>query len=603
MQQKLRLFISITLIMSGSVQAAANATLPFFSIRSQGTNAAREMVGCHEHINKNHNMRYGAVTITPHYARSIKSDDINNLLFGSDLRDDKTIRVSGIDPSRKREANEWLADYFLLPREFESDITFKPRVTNIMFDISFFISMNHVWKGMYFKMHAPLCHSKWDLNLNEKVNTPGVFPHLRGYLNTGTTNLLRTTMPKDFSTFIKGESVLGDLKTPLQYGKIDGAHTSTRFADIHMALGKNFSFRNGRYNFGFSLQVVAPTGNTPDAKWLFEPVVGNTNHWEVGGGTNMHARLWTSKNEEKHLDIYLDGNITHLMDCVQKRSYDFKNKPNSRYMLLSEFGTPVDQLFGAVTEGDITGAAAPTAQYKKELHHAINITTLDTKVNVAVQGDMAIKLAFSHGALTCNLGYNLWGRSKEKLTPQETIQANRYGIKGDAMIAGFGAADAATATLQNLIFALSATQSGATINAGTNSPSGQLFDVGVDYRNPNIDNPQFAFTSVPGATVPASADDEIVRILGVNQSTGDQQRTSINPILIKQSDLDLEDRPSALSHKVFGHINYTWKETKDEKWKTFLGLGFELEYASKQNKVHTTLSQWGVWAKGGIAFH
>src|SRR5437867_4385056 len=58
---------------------------PYFSIRSQGENAVREMVGWQELINRcDMDDFYGAVSVVGEYSESFRSNDIARVLFGSD---------------------------------------------------------------------------------------------------------------------------------------------------------------------------------------------------------------------------------------------------------------------------------------------------------------------------------------------------------------------------------------------------------------------------------------------------------------------------------------------------------------------------------------
>ncbi len=53
--------------------------------------------------------------------------------------------------------------------------------------------------------------------------------------------------------------------------------------------------------------------------------------------------------------------------------------------------------------------------------------------------------------------------------------------------------------------------------------------------------------------------------------------------------------PTATSHKIFLHVNYTWQCSG---YLPFVGLGGEYEITS--NKNNTALNQWGCWIKGGF---
>jgi hypothetical protein len=61
--------------------------------------------------------------------------------------------------------------------------------------------------------------------------------------------------------------------------------------------------------------------------------------------------------------------------------------------------------------------------------------------------------------------------------------------------------------------------------------------------------------------------------------------------------------PRLTTHKVFTHIGYTPHHTN---YPLFLGVGGEIEFLGVNTRSsvsfsHTTLSQWGIWVKGGIS--
>ena len=116
--------------------------------------------------------------------------------------------------------------------------------------------------------------------------------------------------------------------------------------------------------------------------------------------------------------------------------------------------------------------------------------------------------------------------------------------------------------------------------------------------NQGVDNNQFANSGV------ADGDNIMVRTPIAHDIANSQQSTSNTPVYLKTGDLDTCKTPSALSHKIFAHISYGWKDDMEEDdWTGFLGLGGEVEFGSKTCGCYSALSQWGVWLKGGVAFH
>jgi len=180
--------------------------------------------------------------------------------------------------------------------------------------------------------------------------------------------------------------------------------------------------------------------------------------------------------------------------------------------------------------------------------------------------------------------------------------------------------------------ALSATMSKATINAGKNLGaagttatdfSDASSNLSQAHQNPNIDNPQFAY-----------AGDQNTIALDINRTFARSINTSIDPIFIKQEDINFS-RIKTISNKLFSHLGYTC--TEGEKYTPYWGVGFELEWAAGGHSdcddcdscendcdsgcstgcdtdcdtdcnklngdcIKCGLSQWGVWARFGLSF-
>ncbi len=607
MNQKLKGLLSFFCLVSAGVATAATCCTtsknccekvcgggyPYFSIRSQSINAARELVGWQSMINKfEMESVYGAFSITPEFTRSFKPCRIAGFFFGDDLQNGK-LTISG---SRKgvsarnsnggavaRGTHEWLADYLGLPTNFESTVSFTPRITNFIVDLNLYLGFDNWWEGGFFRIHAPIVYTKWKLNMCEKKINDGTLPFEMGYMNSTVDLVERSVLPADFKTAMKGVT-WGDMQEKLKYGKIaDCELTKTRLSDIEVALGWNF-LQDEDYHFGLMIRASFPTGNKPCGTYLFEPIVGAGGHWMLGGGLTSHVQLWTSDDEESNFCVYLDANIGHYFKTKQTRSFDLKGKKNSRYMLIQEMGTSVADLYAGVGNPSV----APSHQYQKKLLPLINKSTCCTDVSIAVQGDMALKFAYTCGGFSFDIGYNLWGRTGEKFNEdcckKCCLEENKYALKGDAFVTGFRHGN-------NTPIGLSATESEATINSGTNTVTGVKYSNANDQENPNVDNAQFAW---------ALADASVA--IDFSTAYNGQQRTSSTPILLSCDDLNLCETPSAISHKLFAHLSYAWNDEEDDSWVPFLGVGGEVEFSGKTDGTYSAVSQWGVWLKGGLSF-
>ena len=365
---------------------------------------------------------------------------------------------------------------------------------------------------------------------------------------------------------------------PLRFGKIFGRQTLTRAAEFQVALGWNF-LRESWYHAGFALRAAAPTGNRPDAEFLFEPIIGNGGHWELGIGLTSHVQVYSSDDDIHRLALYCDANITHLFDATQKRSFDFtKNGNGSRYILLEDIAAPSQNLFVGMVAGD-----PAENQYQRRLMPAINKTTFDVKIDIAAQADIVLKLAYQYKNFEFDLGYNFYGRSKEKINRCQTFESNRFGFKGDAQIYGFG-------DVAEIFVPLNATQSNATIRAGQGEGN-------ANFANMNADNPKIAFSATEDLQSLTTVDANLLKIDFLFPA-----RLSDPAILLKDEDLNICGAllPHAISHKIFVHFNHAWRQ--HESFTPYLGVGAAGEWACICFKNNSAHSQWGVWLKGGISY-
>ena len=631
--------------------SCSNSVAPYFSNRSQSVNLPRMMSGWVNEVNIFDTEKfYGIFAITPGYSQSFREKDIARCLFGNSLQscDCPTIKISGSRVSNRGNC-DWLADYFGLPTDFQSSVTFKPRIQNFFIDFALHVGLDEWVSGMWFKVWAPFVRTRWDLNWCESCPTAGTLDYDPGYFNgvDGVTRSNLLTNAKEFfqerktPTLGKGDEramTFESLKS-CRWGDCgcDTDLTKNGLADLRFAFGWNF-FQNDDYHIGLGIIAAAPTGNRPEGCFLFEPIIGNGNHWEVGAVWTSQVLFWSSEDEEKYFDGYLDANITHLFKTRQQRCFDLCGKPLSRYMLAEKLGTPVrTNLFGNETSGNKNGGKAPSAQFKNAFAPVGNLTCSDVDVSVGVQADVVAMINYTCSGFSWDLGYNLWARSCEKIEfdcdclPRLAKEKDTWALKGDAFVYGFHGND-------NQQVALSGTQSNATINKGTNNFVGKDIDVstnpsaGIEIgsnqigptRNPGVDNRRWTQTEASDGGVEIRD-----RLDAATLPVQKQTNTSVNPLFINQCDINLQGaRTKTLTHSVFTHLSYSWLDNED--WTPFLGVGAQAEFSNNGNSSdcnkccpttfdtscdtknncnsccdscqRCSVSQWYIWVKGGISF-
>ncbi len=637
MNSVLKKFLSITALLS-VVAVQANSVTPTLVYRSQGFHGDRQRdVGMVGHINL-YDMEswYGTLDLGIGYMRSFRNDRIARCLFGDDLQCNDTcnnqVLVQGSSVAN-RNANAWLADYMYLNCDYDGSFSVNPVIQNVVVDLDFYLGLDEWVNGMYFRAYGPINWTKWqtqfcstDVSLTDSCST--------GYLTPSGDEVLLDGLAKYFAG--NAPASIDNINfQPLKFAKMPNCNeTKTGFADLRAELGWNF-LQDEDYSLGVGLHVAAPTGNSRKAEFVMNPIVGNANHWELGGTVHGHYVFWRSEDEEKHFGFYVDAVITHLFKANEQRTFDLKNKNNSRYMLASKFtNTITNGLAGNTTAvNTVSAGTAANAQFNNVYAPVANLTTTDVKVAVGVQADVTAMFNFTSQGFSWDLGYNFWARSCESIqcpdncdpcnTDSIFLTANKdtWALKGDARMFGFAMnADTGTTVAIDDAVALSATQNNADIHSGTNATTTSTTPAltNIALQNGGVDNSQFAVAGT-GAT---RAGLSHTPGLGGGFVASNQIKTSIQPVFIKSTDVQLQET-RGLSHKVFTNLSYTWDR---DNWIPSLGIGGSAEFGKSESNcssdcdssssscstscstscdscVDCSLSQWAIWVKGGLSFN
>lgn len=507
MNRMLKLFFPVLLIGS-SAHAATTFGKTFFNPRPQGVNQARWMVGqMHHFYLPDVDCINGSLALTAEYDKTFRASQLGQYL-GFNGTDTLTFGPAGAATT------DVFARNFLLNDDFQGSVKLRPSIQNFVLDINWYLGLDEWVKGLWFRVDVPISWTRWNVNLKENET-----------VSQGTTiaaNRFGNALPvaSSFSSITEAweggftdANKFPDIKQAMQKGKIKGARSKTGVADVTLQLGYNFIL-NECSHFGLMATLVAPTGTTPNAEFVFEPHIGNGHHVAFGGGLTGSYELWNNGCDQS-FGLWFEGNVLHLFRSKQRRLFDLTaNGIGSRYLFFKKFD-----------------GAAPAA-YANEIVFGANISALECKVKNDVYGDAAVMFDYKNGGFTFDVGYNIWGRTEDKITIVEDIPANTFGVQGD------------TATANPVVATTPATQS--------------LTDIKGNFA--------------PAPETPA--------------------------VTITKDDFDPKSasNPSAVSHKVFTHLAYTWENCD---YLPFLGVGGAVEFSGTKNNA---MNQWQVWVKGGFTF-
>ena len=187
------------------------------------------------------------------------------------------------------------------------------------------------------------------------------------------------------------------------YGKVNGAQSITRLADIELKLGYQFICEDNVMSNGF-LGLVIPTGNKAQSVYLAEPIVGNGFHFGIMGGSTSEIQL--DSGTDTRWSARSDASFRYLFQNTQKRSFDtVSNGQWSRYMMVwPDYATE-----------QANGEIGTTINSIRDYTPGINVFTQDVKVTPRAQARLNQALVLESGSFKGELGFNMMVRQAEKV--------------------------------------------------------------------------------------------------------------------------------------------------------------------------------------------
>lgn len=502
---------------------SSNITTTYYSVRSQASFIAQNLIGIADYIHLPKKNFYYCSSGYLTYSNSFNSNIISDGFFGNDIQapldNKRRLLVLGSQAPNRNNQFDWLADYFGLPTDFESTVTFNPQIQNGTINFDFFMELPTVLDGLFLRCTIPFVQTRRTMGLHECIKNRGKNSYTPGYF--APTQVERSQLLCSFTDFIQNEQAPNLSNSiifePLRFAKMSEHFLKSKIglAEINVVMGYDLLLCD-EYHFGLSLQLAAPLGTKPTGEFLFEPIVGNGRHLVIGAGITAHAVIWKNDCNNRSLSAYLEGTVCDLLVAKQTRFFDLREKKNSRYMLAQQLSLPIENDLHTLEFGTTT--TFPEAQFKSHYAPVANLTTAPVNVHGGFETNVALMVHYIHNHCAFDFGYDFWFRSCEHIHldhdyPPPRLTRRQWVIKGDAHNFGFNANNGTAV-------ALSVSQSGADIYHGLNA--GEIDSA----TNPKINNPEPAFTTadVPLVTAPGSTDD-------IN--------TSIQPLFILPSSLDL----------------------------------------------------------------
>lgn len=177
------------------------------------------------------------------------------------------------------------------------------------------------------------------------------------------------------------------------YGRI-AANTNmnkTGLADIELKLGYEWLLCD-TCHFASYFGALLPTGNKPCGRYLFEPIVGHGKHWGAMWGAEGGFQIWEQEEHDRTISVEYAIHSQYLFKNTQRRSFDLKNNPWSRYLLA--YANYEDAVNNVTTPG-------------------INLFTRDVKVTPRFSHNLTAAAVFTSGGFQGEIGTNVFCRQSE----------------------------------------------------------------------------------------------------------------------------------------------------------------------------------------------
>jgi hypothetical protein len=274
-----------------------------------------------------------------------------------------------------------------------ANLSLKPEIDSYGVRFDYHQDLDKILKGLYLKANLPVACVETNPKINV-TNTTGFAPV---YANGDS---VLTTVTSYFNGSYSNTTEAGFEQIALTKGLISGKHNETGVADIDIALGYKFLNKHNYYA-SLALAITIPTGNNAKGVYMFEPIVGNGQHFGLGGDLDAQARVWGDC--EHNLKINLFMKYRYLFESHEHRTLQINGRPFSQYFLLG-------------VSGQIP--ATPAA----------NILTQNVDVTPGSQFDGILGLAYNNGGFAFDLGYNLYFRESEKVHYKGGFDTTKYNV-------------------------------------------------------------------------------------------------------------------------------------------------------------------------------
>ena len=488
-------------------------------------------------------------------------------------------------------------------------VTLNPRQTIYGANISYRQSMTGPFAGVFFQASMPIVQVANNLGLTIENPTDVVL------------GIQHYSLADYFAGTVNVEAG-ANAQAPLNKGKmVMGERRATGLADISLQLGYKL-ICNEDTHLDVSLRGIVPTGNQSTGDYLFEPLVGNNNHFGIGAGIDADATLW--HKDGHRLSLQGGAQYTYVLEANEMRMAAIQRRTDdgfkyNQYVAVAAPGAPLDL------------AKQPV------LAPAANGLAQQFSVRPGSQLELLTGLGFHSGGLSVNVGYNLnWREQEQVYRKAKDAFAENYVVvgRGATLNARVPAAAPApfvgvvNATQAGTLFTAAIDTNGATIalaqpaailagvaadgiGIGTNAGAGRLagaqlaaYQGGAQlFAATGFDSLQAAdavAAAAANAAITAAGADPLVAVPGAAGAVAVATAARNQIQSLQRANVSYTDsirQESMITHVLGGSIGYSFEAQPG--FPVMLGLGGQYELPHSTN---AGLESYKLFCKLGISF-
>lgn len=407
----------VALTCAAQVQASGDISgRTFYQIRPEFQSARPERVGLfrQDRAKEESNRWRSSFQVVPFGGKSTRPKELGKyfMFCGKSELDVASQASFGVDINANPNLRDVNALHFNIgdqaDQQFRSVISFRPRHS--------FIGGGLQWRqylgncpcpdlNLWFEASTAVMHVRNDMRLEEKIITP------KNNRDARQNFCMTEAFCGEKPFFVSASAFNRVVGQGWKYGKIKGKQSTTKLSDVELKLGYEWFCDDTTYLEGY-FGVVVPVGNKPTAEFVFEPLVGH-HHFGIMWGKAFGMDIYCCEDTTVRAEFEYNGR--YLFSNKHLRSFDIKNKPWSRYMLVRKSEDQFD-----ATEG-------------------INVFTREMKVRPRFAHTFNAAFVMKNCDFEGEVGYNMWVRQQDKveLTNPETFKNIAfYGVAADGQLTG-----------------------------------------------------------------------------------------------------------------------------------------------------------------------